>query len=196
MSTPLRPAVFLDRDGTINEDVGYVSAMSQLTLYPFAIDAVRLLNRAGYVVPMVTNQGGIGMGAIEPAFVGELHAEIDRRLAAGGARVDGWYSCPHHPDAVIEAYRGACACRKPATGMAEAAIRDLGIDPARSWMIGDKWIDVQLGHNIGARSILVRTGWGRRMEAARPPGQHVEAIVDDLAAAVAFLLAADHAAPR
>jgi D-glycero-D-manno-heptose 1,7-bisphosphate phosphatase len=191
MSTPLRPAVFLDRDGTINEDVGYVSAMSQLTLYPFAIDAVRLLNRAGYVVPMVTNQGGIGMGAIEPAFVGELHAEIDRRLAAGGARVDGWYSCPHHPDAVIEAYRGACACRKPATGMAEAAIRDLGIDPARSWMIGDKWIDVQLGHNIGARSIMVRTGWGRRMEAARPAGQQVEAIVDDLAAAVAWLLAAD-----
>jgi D-glycero-D-manno-heptose 1,7-bisphosphate phosphatase len=192
----LRPAVFLDRDGTINEDVGYLSAVSQLTLYPFAVDAVRLLNRAGYVVPMVTNQGGIGMGAIAPAFVGELHAEIDRRLAAGGARVDGWYSCPHHPDAVIEAYREECTCRKPATGMADAAIRDLGIDPARSWMVGDKWIDVQLGHNIGARSILVRTGWGRRMEAARPPGQPVEAIVDDLAAAVAFLLAADHTASR
>ncbi len=186
----LRPAVFLDRDGTINEDVGYLSAMSQLTLYPFAIDAVRLLNRAGYVVPMVTNQGGIGMGAIRPAFVDELHVEIDRRLAAGGAQVDGWYSCPHHPDAVIEAYREACACRKPATGMAEAAIRDLGIDPARSWMVGDKWIDVQLGHNIGARSILVRTGWGRRQEAAHPEGQRVEAIVDDLASAVAFILAA------
>lgn len=191
MTTTLRPAVFLDRDGTFNEDVGYLSAMSQLTLYPFAIDTVRLLNQAGYVVPMVTNQGGIGMGAIAPAFVDELHAEIDRRLAAGGARVDGWYSCPHHPEAIIPEYRVACRCRKPAPGMAEDAIRDLGIDPARSWMIGDKWIDVQLGHAIGARSILVRTGWGRRMEAARPEGQRVEAIVDDLASAVAFLLAAD-----
>lgn len=191
MTTTLRPAVFLDRDGTINEDVGYVSAMSQLTLYPFAIDAVRLLNQAGYVVPMITNQGGIGMGAIAPAFVDALHREIDRRLAAGGARVDGWYSCPHHPEAVIPEYRVACRCRKPAPGMAEDAICDLGIDPARSWMIGDKWIDVQLGHAIGARSILVRTGWGRRMEAARPEGQKVEAIVDDLASAVALLLAAD-----
>jgi D-glycero-D-manno-heptose 1,7-bisphosphate phosphatase len=191
MPTPLRPAVFLDRDGTINEDVGYLSAMSQLTLYPFAVDAVRLLNQAGYVVPMVTNQGGIGMGAIAPRFVDELHREIDRRLAAGGARVDGWYSCPHHPEAVLEEYRTACRCRKPATGMAEAAMAELGIDPARPWVTGDKWIDVQLGHNIGARSILVRTGWGRRMEAARPDGQRVEAIVDDLASAVAFLLAAD-----
>ncbi|MDP1571062.1 MAG: HAD family hydrolase [Vicinamibacterales bacterium] len=189
----LRPAVFLDRDGTLNEDVGYLSAMSQLTLYPFAIDAVRLLNRAGYLVPMVTNQGGIGMGAIQAPFVDELHAEIDRRLAAGGAHVDGWYSCPHHPEAIIEALRVECHCRKPAPGMAEAAIRDLGIDPARSWMIGDKWIDVQLGHNIGARSILVRTGWGRRVEGARPEGQRVEAIVDDLAAAVALILAEGHA---
>ena len=189
----LRPAVFLDRDGTLNEDVGYLSAMSQLTLYPFAIDAVRLLNRAGYVVPMVTNQGGIGMGAIQASFVEDLHAEIDRRLAAGGAHVDGWYSCPHHPEAIIDALRVECRCRKPAPGMAEAAIRDLGIDPARSWMVGDKWVDVQLGHNIGARSILVRTGWGRRVEGARPEGQRVEAIVDDLAAAVAFILADGHA---
>lgn len=189
----LRPAVFLDRDGTLNEDVGYLSAMSQLTLYPFAIDAVRLLNRAGYLVPMVTNQGGIGKGAIQASFVEELHAEIDRRLAAGGAHVDGWYSCPHHPEAIIEALRVECGCRKPAPGMAEAAIRDLGIDPARSWMVGDKWVDVQLGHNIGARSILVRTGWGRRVEGARPEGQRVEAIVDDLAAAVALILADGHA---
>jgi D-glycero-D-manno-heptose 1,7-bisphosphate phosphatase len=187
----VRPAVFLDRDGTINEDVGYLSALSQLTLYPFAIDAIRLLNRAGYRVPVVTNQGGIAMGAIAPAFVEVLHEEIDRRLAAAGAHVDGWYSCPHHPEAVVDTYRRACRCRKPATGLAEEAIAALGIDPARSWVIGDKWIDVQLGHAIGARALLVRTGWGRRMEAARPPGQRVEAIVDDLAAAVAFVLAAD-----
>ena len=187
----LRPAVFLDRDGTINEDVGYLSEMSHLTLYPWAIDAVRLLNRAGYLVVMVTNQGGIGRGMIRPAFVGEVHAEIDRRLDGGGAHVDGWYHCPHHPEALVDALRVECRCRKPAPGMVLDAARDLAIDPARSWVIGDKWGDVQLGQRVGARSILVRTGWGRLEEAAWPPGQTVEAVCDTLAGAVAVVLDQD-----
>jgi D-glycero-D-manno-heptose 1,7-bisphosphate phosphatase len=191
----LRPAVFLDRDGTINEDVGYLSELSHLTLFPWAIDAVRLLNRAGYLVVMVTNQGGIGRKMIRPEFVPQLHAVIDQRLAAGGARVDGWYSCPHHPAALVESLRIDCACRKPAPGMALDAARDLGIDLARSWVIGDKWIDVQLAHNVGGRAVLVRTGWGRLEEAVRPPGQTVEAIRDSLAGAVAFLLEADNGGP-
>lgn len=188
-----RPAVFLDRDGTLNEDVGYLSELSHLTLYPWAIDAVRLLNHAGYVVAVVTNQGGIGRKMIRPEFVGELHAEIARRLARGGARVDGWYSCPHHPEAVIEELRVDCACRKPNVGMPQQAARELGIDLARSWVIGDKWLDVQLGHRIGGRSILVRTGWGVLEEAVRPPGQAVEAICDTLAGAVSHLLHVDAA---
>lgn len=187
----LRPAVFLDRDGNINEDVGYLSALSELTLYPWAIDAVRLLNRAGYLVVMVTNQGGIGRRMIRPEFVPELHAEIDRRLALGGARVDAWYYCPHHPEALVEDLRSACRCRKPATGMVDDAARDLGIDLARSWVIGDKWGDVQLGERMGGRSILVRTGWGVLEEAVRPPGQAVEAICDSLAGAVAVVLDRD-----
>ncbi len=190
-SDGLRPAVFLDRDGNLNEDVGYLSEMSQLTLYPWAIDAVRLLNRAGYLVVMVTNQGGIGRKMIRPEFVGELHAEIDRRLAAAGAHVDGWYFCPHHPAALLEELRGACRCRKPETGMVLDAARDLGIDLARSWVIGDKWSDVQLGERMGGRSILVRTGWGTLDEAVRPPGQAVEAICDSLAGAVAVVLDCD-----
>lgn len=194
-STPLRPAVFLDRDGTINEDVGYLSELSHLTLYPWAIDAVRLLNRAGYLVVMVTNQGGIGRRMIRPEFVGELHAVIDQRLAAGGAHVDGWYFCPHHPEALIEELRAVCDCRKPATGMARDAARDLGIDLARSWVVGDKWIDVQLGQRIGGRGILVRTGWGVIEEGVRPEGQTVEAICDTLAGAVASILSADGGGP-
>lgn len=190
-AAPLRPAVFLDRDGNINEDVGYLSALSELTLYPWAIDAVRLLNRAGYLVVMVTNQGGIGRRMIRPEFVPELHAEIDRRLALGGARVDAWYYCPHHPEALVEDLRAACRCRKPATGMVDDAARDLGIDLARSWVIGDKWGDVQLGERMGGRSILVRTGWGVLEEAVRPPGQAVEAICDSLAGAVAVVLDRD-----
>ena len=194
MTAALRPAVFLDRDGTINEDVGYLSRMSELTLYPWAIDAVRLLNRAGYLVVMVTNQGGIGRKMIAPAFVHELHAEIDRRFAAGGAHVDGWYYCPHHPDALVDELRSVCRCRKPAPGMVLDAARDLGIDTTRSWVVGDKWSDVQLGAPMGGRAILVRTGWGVIEESVRPPGQVVEAVCDTLADAVALVLDRDHRA--
>lgn len=189
--TPLRPAVFLDRDGNLNEDVGYLSELSQLTLYPWAIDAVRLLNRAGYLVVVVTNQGGIGRGVIRPEFVPELHAEIARRLALGGAQVDAWYYCPHHPEAIVEELRSLCRCRKPETGMVDDAARDLGIDLTRSWVIGDKWGDVQVGERMGGRSILVRTGWGVLEEAVRPPGQAVEAVCDSLADAVAVVLDRD-----
>jgi D-glycero-D-manno-heptose 1,7-bisphosphate phosphatase len=191
MSRMLRPAVFLDRDGTINEDVGYLSALSHLTLYPWATDAIRLLNRAGYLVVIVTNQGGIGRGVIAADFVPALHREIDRRIVAAGARVDGWYYCPHHPEALIEELRAECECRKPAPGMARRAARDLGVDLARSWMIGDKWGDIQFGQAVGARSILVRTGWGRLEEEVRPAGQSVDAICDTLADAVSYLLHAD-----
>lgn len=187
----LRPAVFLDRDGNLNQDVGYLSELSHLTLYPWAIDAVRLLNRAGYLVVVVTNQGGIGRKVIRPEFVPELHAEIDRRLALGGAHVDAWYYCPHHPEALVDDLRSACRCRKPQTGMVDDAARDLGIDLTRSWVIGDKWGDVQLGERMGGRSILVRTGWGVLEEAVRPPGQAVEAVCDSLAGAVAVVLDRD-----
>ena len=191
MTSPLRPAVFLDRDGTINEDVGYLSALSHLTLYPWAIDAVRLLNRAGYVVAIVTNQGGIGRKMIAPEFVPVLHDEIARRLATGGARIDGWYSCPHHPEALIEELRTPCECRKPNPGMPRQAAREHGIDLARSWVVGDKWLDVQLAERFGGRGVLVRTGWGTIEEAVRPAGQQVDAICDTLAGAVAHVLDAD-----
>ncbi len=191
----LRPAVFLDRDGTINEDVGYLADLAHLTLYPWAIDAVRTLNRAGYLVVMVTNQGGIGRRMIRPEFVGELHAVIDERLAAGGARVDGWYHCPHHPAALIDELRVACECRKPQPGLLLDAARDHGIDLARSWIVGDKWSDIQAGQRTGGRAILVRTGWGVIEEGVRPEGQTVEAICDTLAGAVACILSADRGGP-
>ncbi|MGD9906457.1 MAG: D-glycero-alpha-D-manno-heptose-1,7-bisphosphate 7-phosphatase [Vicinamibacterales bacterium] len=190
MPTPLRPAVFLDRDGTLNEDVGYLSELSQLTLYPWAIDAIRLFNRAGYAVVVITNQGGIGRGMIRPEFVGELHAVIAERVGRAGARVDGWYHCPHHPAALVEGLKGECRCRKPEPGMLLDAIGDLGLDPVRSWMIGDKWHDVQVGQRVGARGILVRTGWGRLEEETRPPDQTVYAICDTLADAAAVVLGA------
>ena len=130
---------------------------------------------------------------IRPEFVGELHTEIAARLARGGAHVDGWYHCPHHPAALIDELRVDCRCRKPEPGMVLDAIRDLGLDPRRSWVIGDKWLDVQLGQRVGARGILVRTGWGRLEEETRPEGQTVDAICDTLAEAAALVLTAGFA---
>ena len=185
----MRPAIFLDRDGTLNVDVGYLHAIDQLTLFPWTGDALRLLKRAGFALVVVTNQSGIAQGMIAPGFVEEAHAEMRRRLQRAGADLDALYFCPHHPKGSVTAFATDCRCRKPATGMIDDAVRDLRIDPARSWIIGDKWIDVQLGHAAGAKSILVRTGWGAEQERRRPAGQQVDAICDNLIAAVSVILA-------
>lgn len=183
-----RPAVFLDRDGTLNVDVGYLHAIEQLDLFPWTADALRLLRRAGFALVVVTNQSGIAQGLIAEGFVEQAHEEMERRLAPVGAGLDGYYFCPHHPRGSVEKFRRDCRCRKPNPGMIEDAARDLGIDPARSWVIGDKWLDIDLGHAVGARSILVRTGWGAEQERRRPEGQQVDAICDNLIAAVAVIL--------
>lgn len=184
----MRPAVFLDRDGTLIEEVGYLDRLDLLELYPFAADAIRLLNRAGYVTVVVTNQGGIGRGVIDEAFLQRVHDTIDQRLAAGRARIDRYYFCPHHPDAITPELRRTCSCRKPAPGMIEQACRDLSIDPTRSVMIGDRHVDVMAGADAGTRTILVRTGHGAHEE-SRPPGHaRPDAILNNLMEAVGWLL--------
>lgn len=184
----MQPAIFLDRDGTLNVDVGYLHRMDQLELFPWTADALRLLKRAGFLLVVVTNQAGIARGMIAPEFIPAAHAEMRRRLQRGGADLDALYFCPHHPDGTVKELAIECRCRKPAPGMIEDAVRDLRIDVSRSWVIGDKWLDVQLGHAAGARSILVRTGWGREQEERRPAGQRVEAICDNLIAATGRVL--------
>ena len=184
----MSPAVLLDRDGTLNVDVGYLHRLEDLELFPWTADALRLLKRAGYRLVVVTNQSGIAQGLVEPGFTERAHAEMNRRLAPAGAALDALYYCPHHPRGSVAALAIDCRCRKPGPGMAEDAARDLDIDLARSWVVGDKWLDVQLGHGVGARSILVRTGWGSDQERRRPEGQAAEAICDNLMAAVAVIL--------
>jgi D-glycero-D-manno-heptose 1,7-bisphosphate phosphatase len=184
-----RPAVFLDRDGTINEDVGYLTDLAELHIYPYAPDAIRLLRRAGFAIVVVTNQGGIGRGVLADSLVQRTHDIIAARLARAGAPVDAWYYCPHHPEAVVAGLSTPCDCRKPGIAMPLAAAARLGLDLTRSWVIGDHWRDVQMGHGVGARAVLLRTGHGRDQEAARPDGQRVEAICDNLMAAAAFVLA-------
>ena len=188
----LKRAVFLDRDGTLNVDVGYLHRLEDLELYPWTADALRLLKRAGYVLVVVTNQSGIAQGLIDPAFIPICHDEMRARLQRGGADLDALYYCTHHPRGSVPEFSIECRCRKPSPGMVEDAARDLGIDPTQSWVIGDKWLDVQLGQAVGARSILVRTGWGAEQEEKRPHGQQVDAICDNLIHAVAIILNKDN----
>jgi D-glycero-D-manno-heptose 1,7-bisphosphate phosphatase len=184
----MKPAIFLDRDGTLNVDVGYLHRLEDLELFPFATDALRLLKRAGYTLVVVTNQSGIAHGLIDPGFIQICHDEMRRRLQRGGADLDALYYCQHHPRGIVAGLSVDCRCRKPQPGMIEDAVRDLGIDPAQSWVIGDKWLDVNLGRAVGARSILVRTGWGAEQEERRPEGQQVDAVCDNLIHAVSVIL--------
>ena len=184
----MRPAVFLDRDGTIIEERGYLDRLDLLELYPFTADAIRLLNRAGYVTVVVTNQGGIGRGTIDEPFLQHVHKTIDARLAAGHAKVDRYYFCPHHPDAVIPELRVKCTCRKPASGMIEDACRELSLDAKRSITIGDRRLDIVAGSNAGTRTILVRTGHGAHEEAMPPGSARPDAILNNLMEAVGWIL--------
>jgi D-glycero-D-manno-heptose 1,7-bisphosphate phosphatase len=181
-------AVFLDRDGTMIEDAGYLDALDRIAFYPWTIDAIRMLNQAALPVVVVTNQSGIAQGLFDEAFVDATHRALDARLAAGGARVDAYYYCPHHPAGRIAAYARVCDCRKPGRAMIDRAAADLGLDPARSFVVGDKWLDVQLGRAVGARAILVRTGRGAAEERRPPDGVTADAVVDNLAAAVSVIL--------
>lgn len=184
----MRPAVFLDRDGTLLEEAGYLDRLEQLAFFPFAVDAVRLLNRGGLAVVVFTNQSGVGRGMYQEAFVLLAHETMAARLAEGGARVDGFYYCPHHPQADLAEYRRDCDCRKPGTGMMRQAAADLDLDLSRSFTVGDKWTDVQAGIAAGGTGILVRTGYGRSSERSPLPGVQAAAIVDDVISAAGWIL--------
>ena len=184
----MRPAVFLDRDGTLIEERGYLDRLELLSLFPFAADALRLLNRAGFATVVITNQSAIGRGIIDEAFLGTVHARLDDELAKGRARIDRYYFCPHHPDAEVPAYRQVCGCRKPSAGLIERACRDMDIDPSRSVMVGDRWLDVRCGRAAGTRTVLVRTGHGGH-EAGSPPGDiAADAILNTLMEATGWIL--------
>lgn len=184
----MRRAIFLDRDGTLLEEAGYLDRLERLVFFPYSIDAVRLLNRAGFAVVVITNQAGIARGIVRESFVDEAHRHIRERLEAGGAHVDAFYYCPHHPDAVVASLRQDCDCRKPRPGMFRRAAEEHGLDLARSFTIGDRWHDLQAGAAIGATGVLVRTGYGRTEEAAPKPGVTPAAVLDNLIDAVAWVL--------
>jgi D-glycero-D-manno-heptose 1,7-bisphosphate phosphatase len=184
-TTPLKRAVFLDRDGTINEEKEYLHRPEDFEFIPGAPQAIRLLNEAGFLVVVVTNQSGVARGYYDEAAVERLHLYMDQELARFGARVDAYYFCPHHPKHGSGAYLLECACRKPLPGMLVQAADDLAVDLKRSWIIGDKLADVEAGLRAGCQPLLVRTGYGAGEEARLP--REVAAHDDILAAARAIV---------
>jgi D-glycero-D-manno-heptose 1,7-bisphosphate phosphatase len=184
------PAVLVDRDGTLIEDRGYIDRIDRMDIYPYSIEALRVLQRAGYKLVVVTNQAGVARGMYGEDFVHEGHAWLRGKLEAGGVRLDGVYYCPHHAEAAVERYRVACDCRKPKPGMALQAAEELGLDLTRSFVIGDRWIDVELASRVGARGILVRTGYGAGEETHPPEGALAAGtvVVDHVHAAATWIL--------
>lgn len=182
------PAVFLDRDGTMIEEVGYLNRLDRMRFFPWTVDAIRVLNAAGFLVVVVTNQAGVAHGYFDEAFVEETHRVIDERVKAGRARIDGYYYCPHHPRATREEYRRACDCRKPKAGMILAAAKDLGIDVARSYVVGDRWGDVEMARAAGARSVLVGTGYNHPDDPPPEGGAAPDLVTEDLMSAAAWII--------
>lgn len=189
-----RQAVFIDRDGTLNEEVNHLRSPDQLCLLPGAASAVRRLNRAGMLAIGVTNQPVLARGDVTPAGLEAIHSKLDAELGAAGAYLDRLYVCPHHPDAgfpnEVTSLKIRCDCRKPEAGLLDRAVRELNIDRRSSWMVGDTSADILAGRRAGMRTIGVRTGHACEDDKyeAEP-----DFLVPDLASAVDWVLQ-DHAA--
>ena len=190
--TSLRPAVFLDRDGTINEQMGYINHISRFQILPGVAAAIRKLNEARIPVVVVTNQSGLARGYFPAELLVAVHEKMAALLAEQGAHVDGIYVCPHHPEAKKEEYRLNCDCRKPKTGLLVRAAAEMYLDLAHSFVVGDRWSDLKTAEACGALPVLVLTGYGRGDAQYIGPTQEVQpAFVGvDLAEAVQWILGA------
>jgi len=183
-------AVFLDRDGTINRDVGYPGSYESIEIYPYSFEAVRKLNEAGFITVVVTNQSGVGRGLIREDILRAIHLRLQEDFKAHNASLDRIYYCPHYVSSVYPEYNKDCDCRKPKPGMAHQAAAELGIDTAKSYMIGDKAEDMLFGMNIKATPILLLTGHGRRaLKELKDIGKEPEFVAENLLAATKWILA-------
>jgi D-glycero-D-manno-heptose 1,7-bisphosphate phosphatase len=176
-------AVFLDRDGTLNLETGYLHDWADWRWFPGAPRALARLYGSGYRLVVVSNQSGLARGLYGTEAVNVLHRRVNEELALFGAVVEAFYYCPHHPK-----FTGDCPCRKPKPGLLRRAEAELGLDCKHSWMIGDKISDILAGRAAGCRSVLVRTGYGREAEADAPEGLTV---VDDLPEAAEYIIRTD-----
>lgn len=188
MDASLRPAVFLDRDGTVNVEVDYLADPAQLELIPGVAKAIARLNAAGLAVVLVTNQSGIARGMLSEERLAEIHERLAEMLAPEGARLDHIEYCPHHPTIGGERYGRECDCRKPAPGMLRSACEALELDLERSWVVGDSLRDLSAGETLGVRGILVRTGKGQAQLDGLRAGARPPQVAADLAEAVEIIL--------
>lgn len=178
----MKPAVFLDRDGTVNREVGYLHRPGDLRLVRGSAAAIARLNQAGFDTVLITNQAGIGRGYFAEDAMHALHRVIAARIAGRGAVIDAIYFCPHHPD-------DGCACRKPQPGMLLRATRERRLDIRASFMVGDKCSDLEAGRRAGCRTVLVLTGYGRsERRLLREAGWRPDHVSGSLGAAVAWIL--------
>ena len=185
-----RPAVFVDRDGTLTEEVGYVNHPKRLRLLPRSAEAVRRLNAADVPVVVVTNQAGIARGYFSEDVMHAVNAALVDQLGRAGAHLDGLYVCPHHPSEGTPPWRVDCSCRKPKPGLLVRAAKELGLDLGRSMMVGDKPSDFEVAPVVGARAALVLTGYGLGEWEYRRPTFRVEPdhVGDDLLDVVEWFL--------
>jgi len=156
-------AVFLDRDGVINEEVGYLDTLDKLKIIPAAYQAIKLINKSGMKTVVITNQAGVARGLFTEEFVKKTNHHLKSILSKQQAYIDNFYYCPHHPTEGVEPYRKICDCRKPAPGMLVQAARDLNIDLTKSYLIGDRYNDIEAAKKVGVTGILVKTGYGSEL---------------------------------
>ncbi len=154
-------AVFLDRDGTIIEEVNYLRRIEEMRVFPFSAEALRKLEEAGFLNVVISNQSAIARGILDEADLRIIHEELARRLGKEGARIDAFYYCPHHAEATVEKYRKVCECRKPRAGLIFQAALDLQLDVKASFVVGDRVGDIGAAREAGCHSVLLRTGYGQ-----------------------------------
>ncbi len=187
-------AIFLDRDGTINEEVGYLDNLDRLMIFPRAAAAVKLINESGMKAVVITNQAGVAKGYFGEELVWEIHDRISKVFAQEGAFIDRFYYCPHHPTEGNGIYRKICTCRKPQAGMLLRAAEEMDIDLVRSYLIGDTLRDIEAAARVGSKGILVRTGHGGETSDPAPNGSGEGATVtpahtaEDILAAVRWIM--------
>jgi D-glycero-D-manno-heptose 1,7-bisphosphate phosphatase len=186
-----RRAIFMDRDGTLSHEVGYVNHLSRFRLYPWSVEAVRLINRSGFLAVVVTNQAGVARGYFPESLIHEVHAAMGAAMQGGGARLDAVYFCPHHPSVGEPPYRLDCDCRKPRPGLLKRAAAELDLDLRASFVVGDRHGDLQLAWQVGARGVLVRSGYGEGELAYHAPrwSRQPDLVAEHLLEAVDRILA-------
>jgi D-glycero-D-manno-heptose 1,7-bisphosphate phosphatase len=157
----MKQAVFIDRDGTLSEEVGYINHASRFRLFPYAASAVKHLNENGWLAIVITNQAGVARGYFTEDIIQTVHEAMTKDLKSNGARLDAIYYCAHHPSVGEPPYRFDCDCRKPKPGLISRAAQEFDIDLSESWMVGDRYSDVELARNAGMKSMFVMSGYGR-----------------------------------